>query len=65
MSKEYFFRCTTNPSAPPLVVNTPWERKEMQGHPDYEQIDGVTGEVIVVEDALEGTIPFQGSKGRK
>ena len=64
MSKEFYFRCTTNPSAPPLTLGTSWEAKEMRGHPDYEEIDAM-GEVIVTEDEIEGTIPFQGSKGRK
>lgn len=64
MSKKFYFRCTSNPSAPPLVINTPWEAKEMRTHPDYEQIDE-TGEVVVQEDELEGTIPFNGNTGRK
>lgn len=64
MGKQFYFRCTTNPSAKPLILDNAWEAKEMQGHPDYEQIDE-TGEVIANEDSLEGTIPFQGSKGRK
>ena len=64
MSKTYYFRCTSNPSAKPLEINTPWEAKEMRTHPDYEQIDE-TGEVVKQEDELEGTIPFQGSQGRK
>jgi hypothetical protein len=64
MTKQFYFRCKSNPSAPPLVLASSWEAKEMQDHPDYEQIDE-TGEVIVNEDELEGTIPFQGSKGRK
>lgn len=63
MSK-FYFRCTSNPGAPILELNTAWEAKEMQGHPDYEQIDEM-GEVIKNEDAIEGTIPFQGSQGRK
>jgi hypothetical protein len=64
MSKAYYFRCKSNPSTKPLVLNTAWEAKEMKNHPDYEQIDE-TGEVIVLEDELEGTITFQGAQGRK
>lgn len=64
MSKQYHFRCTSNPTAPLLTLGTAWEAKEMQSHPDYEQVDEC-GEVIGNEDAIEGTIPFQGSKGRK
>lgn len=60
----YFYRCKSNPGAPPLKLDTAWEHREMKNHPDYEQIDE-TGEVIVLEDELEGTIPFQGSQGRK
>jgi hypothetical protein len=64
MSKTYYFRCKSNPSAKPLEISTGWEAKEMRNHPDYEQIDEM-GEVIVQEDDMEGTIPFQGSAGRK
>lgn len=64
MSKAYYFRCKSNPSAKPLVLSTAWEAKEMKNHPDYEQIDE-TGEVVVNEDEFEGTIPFMGSQGRK
>lgn len=64
MSKEYHFRCKSNPNASLLTINTAWEAKEMRNHPDYEQVDEF-GEVIVQEDELEGTIPFMGSQGRK
>jgi hypothetical protein len=64
MSKEYFFRCKSNPTAPLLKINTAWEAKDMRHHPDYEQVDEF-GEVVVVEDEIEGTIPFMGSTGRR
>jgi hypothetical protein len=60
----YYFRCKSNPSAPPLQLNTAWEARDMRNHPDYEQIDEM-GEVIDQVDELDGTIPFQGSTGRK
>lgn len=60
----YYFRCKTNPGAKVLEIHTAWEAKEMRNHPDYERIDE-TGEVIVDQDELEGTIPFHGSLGRK
>jgi hypothetical protein len=59
-----YFRCKSNPNGPLLELATAWEAKEMQGHPDYEEVDHL-GEVIVREDEMEGTIPFHGSKGRK
>jgi hypothetical protein len=60
----YYFRCKTNPTGPILVLPSFKEAREMLNHPDYERIDE-SGEVIEVEDELEGTIPFQGSLGRK
>lgn len=60
----YYFRCKSNPTAPLLEITTAWEAKEMKNHPDYERVDE-TGEVIVEIDELEGTIPFQGSAGRR
>lgn len=69
MSKQFFFRCTSNPNAPLSTMNTTWEAKEMRDHPDYEEVElNEVGEVVrVVEraDDLEGTIPFNGSRGRK
>jgi hypothetical protein len=69
MSKQFFFRCTSNPNAPLLTVGTPWEAKDMRDHPDYEEVElNEVGEVLrVVErvDDLAGTIPFNGSRGRK
>ena len=64
MSKPYVFRCRTNPNGPLLTLSTAWEAKEMRNHPDYEQIDEA-GEVVQSVDEIEGTIPFQGSAGRK
>jgi hypothetical protein len=64
MSKQYHFRCKSNPTAPLLTLSTAWEAKDMRNHPDYEQVDEC-GEVVVVEDEIEGTIPFMGSTGRK
>lgn len=56
--QKFYFRCKSNPSAPPLVLTTYWEAKEMQNHPDYERIDEF-GEVIVSEeDKAEGGIPL-------
>lgn len=60
----YYFRCKSNPDGPLLTISTAWEAKEMRNHPDYEQVDH-NGEVIEVEDEIEGTIPFQGAQGRK
>jgi hypothetical protein len=58
MSKKFYFRCKTNPSAPPLVLDTYWEAQEMRNHPDYERIDEF-GETIVEEgDEAENPIPF-------
>lgn len=64
MSQKFYFRCKSNPNAQLLEIGTAWEAKEMKNHPDYERV-GPDGEVIVEEDELEGTIPFQGSTGRK
>jgi hypothetical protein len=64
MSKTYHFRCKANPTGPLLKLNTAWEAKEQRNHPDYEEIDEF-GETVVAEDEIEGTIPFQGSIGRK
>ena len=64
MSKKYFYRCKSNPTAALLVLSTAWEAKEMQSHPDYERVDEF-GETITQDDELEGTIPFQGAIGRK
>ena len=61
---EYFFRCKSNPKGPLLKLSSLKEAKEMLTHPDYERVDEC-GEVIAIEDELEGTIPFQGSLGRK
>ena len=59
-----YFRCKSNPTGPLLVLESAWEIHEMRRHVDYEQINE-TGEVVVLEDELEGTIPFQGAQGRK
>lgn len=64
MTKQYHFRCKSNPNASLLTLDNLWEAKEMRGHPDYEQVDEF-GEVVEVEDEIEGTIPFMGSTGRK
>lgn len=63
MSKMHFFRCKSNPNGP-LLPLTAGEAREMENHPDYERVDEF-GEVIETTDDLEGTIPFQGSAGRK
>lgn len=64
LNKIYYFRCKSNPTAPLLKLNNAWEAKEMQNHPDYERVDEC-GEIIEQDDELEGTIPFQGTLGRK
>jgi hypothetical protein len=64
MAKMFYFRCKSNPGGAPLLKLTGGEAREMENHPDYEQVDQF-GEVIEMEDAMEGTIPFQGSAGRK
>jgi hypothetical protein len=57
-AKKFYFRCTTNPMAKPLVLDSYWEAQEMRNHPDYERIDEF-GEVIVDEaDQAERPIPF-------
>jgi hypothetical protein len=61
---NYCYRCKTNPNAPLLTLSTAWEAEEMKNHPDYERVDEL-GEAIVEVDPLEGTIPFQGSIGRR
>jgi hypothetical protein len=58
-----YFRCKTNPNGP-LLKLTLSEAREMENHPDYEQVDEF-GEIVETEDAMEGTIPFQGSGGRR
>ena len=60
----YFFRCKSNPRGPLLRLDSLKEALEMKTHPDYERVDEC-GEVIEIEDELDGTIPFQGSQGRK
>jgi hypothetical protein len=64
MSKQYHFRCKSNLKAPLLTLHTAWEAKEMRNHPDYEEIDEF-GEIVVHEDEIEGTIPFNGAGGRR
>jgi hypothetical protein len=59
----HFYRCTSNPNGPLLKLEA-WEAKDMRNHPDYERVDQF-GEVIVEEDEIEGTIPFQGAQGRR
>jgi hypothetical protein len=63
MSNMLYFRCKSNPTGP-LLKLVAWEAREMKNHPDYERVDEF-GEVIEIEDELDGTIPFQGSQGRK
>jgi hypothetical protein len=64
MSQKFYFRCKTNPTAAPLMLDSFWEAKEMKSHPDYERIDEF-GEVIVDEqDNAENPIPFH-SAGQK
>lgn len=64
--KKFYFRCKTNPSAAPLVLDSFWEASQMKNHPDYERIDEC-GELIVDErDSAENQIPLNmGSRGRK
>jgi hypothetical protein len=58
MSQKFYFRCTSNPSAAPLVLDSYWEAQEMRNHPDYERIDEF-GEVIIDEgEEAENPIPF-------
>ena len=38
MSK-FYFRCSTNPSGPLLVLETKWESDEMRTNPDYDPVD--------------------------
>lgn len=63
MTQYQYFRCRTNPTAPLLKLEA-WEARDMKNHPDYERVDE-TGEVVTSVDELDGTIPFQGSQGRK
>lgn len=63
MPTKFYFRCKTNPSAPPLVLGSYHEAAEMKNHPDYERIDE-TGEVIVSEeDTAENRIPIKAAQG--
>lgn len=64
MSKKFYFLCKSNRNAPPLVLESPWEAKDMREHPDYEEVTE-NGELVPQEDPIEGTIPFNGSGGRK
>lgn len=64
MAKTVYFRCKTGGKHAPLLALTPAEAREMENHPDYERVDEF-GEVIESYDDLDGTIPFQGSGGRK
>src|SRR5574337_1579287 len=48
----HFFRCKSNPNGPLLELEA-WEAREMENHPDYEEVDHL-GEVIVLEDELQG-----------
>ena len=54
MSK-FYFRCSTNPSAPPLVLETEWEAKEMRTNPDYDPVDedGLPIVLADLEEAVE------------
>jgi hypothetical protein len=63
--KKFYFRCTTNPDGPILVLDTVYEMLEMRSHPDYERIDEF-GEVIVSEeDTAEHSLPFMPAGARK
>lgn len=64
MTKWYYFRCKSNPINGPLLKLLAGEAREMKNHPDYERVDEF-GEIIPVEDEMDGTLPFQGAKGRK
>jgi hypothetical protein len=46
MSDKFYFRCTSNPTAPFLVLDSAWEAEEMKSHPDYERVTAA-GEVIL------------------
>jgi hypothetical protein len=62
--KLFYFRCKTGGKHAPLLKLTAGEAREMENHPDYERVDEF-GEVVETTDDMEGTIPFQGSGGRK
>jgi hypothetical protein len=36
---KFYFKCTANPNAPVLVLDTYWEAEEMRTHPDYVRVD--------------------------
>ena len=46
---KYYFRARSNPSAPPLVLDTEWEAKEMRLNLEYDPVDE-DGLPIVLED---------------
>ena len=61
MPEVYYFRCRTNPSAPPLILYTEWEANEMRTNLDYDRVDE-DGLPVVVEEEVqsksEQSIPF-------
>ena len=65
MPEVYYFRCRTNPSAPPLILYTEWEANEMRTNLDYDRVDE-DGLPVVVEDEVqpeqEQSIPFQAGR---
>lgn len=56
--KKFYFRCTSNPTAPVLVLETYWEMDEMRNHPDYERIDEFGEPILDEADEAEQPIPF-------
>jgi hypothetical protein len=64
---KYYYRCRSNPTAPPLVLHTEWEAKEMRRNFEYDRVDE-DGLPIVDEDdptdADKNSIPFSFTVGK-
>ena len=48
-----YFRCTSNPSGPLLVLETEWEADEMKTNREDTEVDETGFPVIVSDEATE------------
>jgi hypothetical protein len=62
MTDKFYFKCTSSgPDAPLLVLDTYWEAKEMESHPEYIRVleDGTPIRNVEKEEA-PSRFPFMG-----
>jgi hypothetical protein len=57
---KFYFRCTANPKAPILVLETFWEAEDMKRNPDYIRVDADGNEIKDEErEAAENPVPLR------